>query len=120
MVMLLSLEQSRCTCWTWSKATKRWPKREFSRNQEQEREREGKTEGNSRSSFRVFIVPRIRVHTYTAPYWRRCGAYCFYWCFYGGWHAPITISAAKPKPIAPIYVQVKPSSDLFQAGAYIY
>ena len=39
----------------------------------------------------------------------------FYWCFYGGWHAPITISAAKPKPIAPIYVQVKPSSDLFQA-----
>ena len=44
---------------------------------EREREREGKTEGNSRSSFRVFIAPRIRVHTYTAPYWRRCGAYCF-------------------------------------------
>ena len=63
------------------------------------REREG---GRRKAIWgSLYCSTCIRVHTYillpigAGVLWRV--HIVFYWCFYGGWHAPIPISAAKPK-----------------------
>ena len=102
-VMLLS----RCTCRTWSKATKEWPKREFSRSQ-----RERKTEGRQ---FEVefphfycnFLCIRILLSIAVV-----CRAYCFLLqVLFMVLRMLQFLIFLNQNRLAPIYVQVKPFSE---------